>query len=287
MGPTGWRLWLAAIRPRTMVLAVSPVMAGMALAWGGYGAFDAPVLAATLAAAVAIQAGTNLWNDVADALRGGDPPLRLGPPRVTAQGWASPAQVRKFALFSFGLAVLCGLYLGWRGGWPIVALGAASLVAGWAYSAGPRPISHTALGEAFVIAFFGIAAVCGTLWLQAGAVDAAALVVGIAFGLPAAAVLMANNYRDVDADTLTGRRTLAIRLGDARSQLAYGTMMAVPFVLLAGLGHWLVLAAAPEAVRLIHAFRTTPRGPGFNCILAHTARCQLLMAALVALGVLL
>lgn len=279
--PTGWKLWLAAARPRTLSISVAPVIVGTALAWP---AFDSVVFAITLAAALLIQAGTNLWNDVGDAQRGADLPMRLGPPRVTALGWASPARVRRAAIGFFGLALLCGLFLAWRGGWPIAWLGLASLVAGWAYSGGKRPISYTPLGEVFVVAFFGIGAICGTLWLQAGTVTVSSVMVGAAFGLPAAAVLMANNYRDTEADTLSGRRTLAIILGRRGSLWAYGAMMLAAFALLAVLGHWLVLLALPEALRLIHRFRTQPRSPEFNRILAHTARCQLLMAVLFVLG---
>lgn len=285
--PTGWKLWLAAARPRTLVLAVAPILAGMALAWSRFGAFDGAILAVTLMAALLIQAGTNLWNDMGDALRGADLPMRLGPPRVTALGWASPAQVRAAAMLCFALALLCGLVLAWRGGWPIAWLGLASLVSGWAYSGGKRPLSHTPVSEVFVIAFFGIAAVCGTLWLQAGALTWDSVLVGTAFGLPAAAVLMANNYRDRDADLLGRRSTLAIVLGDRGAQAAYGILLMLPFPLLAVLGHWLVLAALPEAIRLVHCFVTTPRSPEFNRILAHTARCQLLMAVLFAVGAML
>ncbi|CAA7626611.1 1,4-dihydroxy-2-naphthoate octaprenyltransferase [Magnetospirillum sp. UT-4] len=285
--PTGWRLWLVAARPRTLSIAVAPVVLGAALAQGGWGAFRPLPLLATLLAALLIQAGTNLWNDVGDAIRGGDQPMRQGPPRVTALGWASPARVRAAASACFGLAGLLGLYLGWLGGWPVLALGAASLLAGWAYSGGPFPIAYTALGEAFVVAFFGVGAVAGTVWLQAEAMDAATLAAGFAIGLPAAAVLMVNNFRDLEPDRLAGRRTLAIRLGPDGARAVYAILMMAPLALLppAGAG-WPVLLAAPEAVRLILAFAREPRGPGFNRILAQTARYQLLLAGLAALGLL-
>ncbi|MBF0326826.1 MAG: 1,4-dihydroxy-2-naphthoate octaprenyltransferase [Alphaproteobacteria bacterium] len=289
--PTGWRLWLAAIRPRTLTIAVAPVLAGTALAWSGFGRLSPSVLAATLAGAVAIQAGTNLWNDLGDALRGGDQPLRQGPPRVTALGWAAPDRVRRAAMLCFALAGLVGLYLAAIGGWPILALGAASLAAGWAYSGGPRPIAYTALGELFVVAFFGLGAVAGTHWLQAGTLTAEVLVVGLALGLPAAAVLMANNYRDLEADRLVGRRTLAIRLGIDGSRVAYALMMLTPFPLMmaptAPDGGWVCLGAAPLAIRLIIDFATRPRGPAFNAILAATARFQVMLGVLAALGALL
>ena len=287
--PTGWRLWLLAMRPRTLTIAVAPVLAGAGWAWAEFAALRPLPLLVALLAALAIQAGTNLWNDLGDSLRGGDQPLRQGPPRVTALGWAGPERVRRAALCCFALAALGGVYLGAVGGWPILALGAASLLAGWAYSGGPRPIAYTALGEVFVVLFFGIGAVAGTVWLMADAVSWRTVLLGIAIGLPAAGVLMANNYRDLEHDRMVGRRTLAIRLGNDASKLAYAAFVLLPFpVLLSPLmpvGAWACLLAAPWAVRLLLAFAATPRGPAFNQLLAGTARYQLALAALLAVGV--
>ncbi|MGE5477307.1 MAG: 1,4-dihydroxy-2-naphthoate octaprenyltransferase [Bacteroidales bacterium] len=286
--PSGIRLWLAAIRPRTLLIAVAPVLAAAGLVLGQHHAVHVLPLLATLLGAVLIQAGTNLWNDVGDAVRGGDQPMRQGPPRVTALGWASPGRVRAAALSSYGAAALVGLYLAWVGGWPILALGVASLGAGWAYSGGPRPIAYTALGEVFVLLFFGLGAVGGTVWLQTGTLTPQALLLGVAIGLPACAVLMVNNYRDLEADRLVGRRTLAIRLGPDGAKAAYAGMVLAPFALLmapaAPEGGWVALAAAPLAVRLVLDFATTPRGPDFNRILGATARFQLVLAVLAALG---
>lgn len=287
--PTGWRLWLAAMRPRTLTIAVAPVLAGAGWAWAEFHVIRPLPLLVALLAALLIQAGTNLWNDLGDYLRGGDQPMRQGPPRVTALGWTTPERVRGAAQVCFALAALAGLYLGWLGGWPIIALGAASLVAGWAYSGGPRPIAYTALGEVCVIAFFGLGAVAGTVWLMADSLSMRTLLVGAAIGLPAAGVLMANNYRDMEHDRLVGRRTLAIRLGLDGSKLAYAAFVLLPFPLLLApvmpLGAWVSVLAAPWAVRLLLAFAATPRGPAFNALLAGTARYQLVLAALLAAGV--
>ncbi|WP_291721359.1 1,4-dihydroxy-2-naphthoate octaprenyltransferase [Magnetospirillum sp. 64-120] len=287
--PSGWRLWMLAMRPRTLTIAVAPVIAGAGWAWAEFAAIRPLPLLVALLAALLIQAGTNLWNDLGDSLRGGDQPMRQGPPRVTALGWASPERVRRAALCCFALAGLGGLYLGYVGGWPILALGAASLVAGWGYSGGPRPIAYTPLGEVFVVAFFGIGAVCGIVWLMADMVSWRSVVLGIAIGLPAAGVLMANNYRDLEHDRMVGRRTLAIRLGTESSKLAYAVFVLAPFPLLLvpampG-GAWLTLLAAPWALKLLLAFATTPRGPAFNALLAGTARYQLLLAVLLGVGV--
>ncbi len=284
--PSGWRLWWLAARPRTLTLSVAPVLAGAALAVGLGAAFRPAPMVAALAGAVLIQVGTNLHNDVADALKGGDLPSRTGPPRVTALGWASAAQVRTAALLCFALAALVGGFLVLVGGWPIAALGAASLLAGWAYSAGPWPISYGPLGEAFVVAFFGVGAVAGTAWLQTPVPSAAAAVLGVVVGLPAAAVLMANNYRDAEPDRAAGRRTLAILLGPAASRVVYAALMLLPFPLLASLppGAWAGLLALPLAVACIRDFARQPPGPAFNRILAATARCQLVLAAACGIG---
>ncbi|EME70901.1 1,4-dihydroxy-2-naphthoate octaprenyltransferase [Paramagnetospirillum caucaseum] len=289
--PDGWRLWLLAIRPKTLTISVAPVMTGSALAFADTGGLDPRPFAASLLGALAIQAGTNLYNDVGDALRGGDQPLRQGPPRVTALGWATPERVKRAALACFALAALVGLYLVWLGGWPIAVLGLASLLAGWAYSGGPRPIAYTPTGEAFVIAFFGIGAVGGTYYLQTLSLTGQSIMAGLAMGAVAAAVLLANNYRDMEPDRLAGRRTLAIRMGVEASKAAYGLLLLLPIAVLASplgpKGGWLCLGALPLALWLILRFATRARGAAFNAILASTARFQLVLAALVSLGVML
>lgn len=290
--PSGWRLWLLAARPKTLGLAVGPVVAGTALAWAeGAPRAWLPALAA-LTAALAIQAGTNLHNDAADFERGTDRPDRVGPLRVTAAGWATPSQVHGAAFAAFGLAFLLGIYLVAMGGWPIVAIGLASLAAGWAYSGGPRPISHTPLGELFVLAFFGLAAVGGSHWLQSGAVTALSLLGGTAVGLFAAAVLMVNNYRDVAGDTAAGRRTLAAVLGPAFARRAYAAMLLLPFALPPLLAHgplgrpgaWLAWAVLPWCLMLIRRLARLA-GAELNAVLAGTAKAGLGYALLLAVGV--
>ncbi|HFQ15039.1 MAG TPA: 1,4-dihydroxy-2-naphthoate octaprenyltransferase, partial [Rhodobacteraceae bacterium] len=162
------RLWIMAIRPRTLTIALVPVMTGSALAYYDSGHFRFAVFLATLLAALLIQAGTNLLNDAADFHRGGDGPDRIGPPRVTASGWIPAPRIAQAAFGCFALAGLAGLYLVWAGGWGIMALGILSLLAAYSYSNGPWPISYTSFGEVFVVAFFGLAAVGGTYYLHSG-----------------------------------------------------------------------------------------------------------------------
>jgi 1,4-dihydroxy-2-naphthoate octaprenyltransferase len=285
--------WWLASRPRTLTLAVAPVVVGSALAWAEAGVFAWPVALAAVLAAVLIQVGTNLHNDASDFLRGADPPERLGPPRATAQGWLAAPAVLLGSYVAFGLAFLLGLYLVVVGGWPILLLGVLSLLAGLAYTGGPRPIAYGALGELFVFLFFGVAAVAGTYYLHALHLSPAALAAGIALGGPAAAVLLLNNYRDVETDRRVGRLTLAARLGPRASRRLYAVLVLAPFALpavlhgVAGLaGAWLGWLALPAALGLVGALAEGAGGPALNRLLARTARLQLLYGGLLSLGLL-
>jgi 1,4-dihydroxy-2-naphthoate octaprenyltransferase len=288
--------WLAATRPRTLPIAAVPVLVGGALAWMDRGGLDLPVWGATLAAALLIQVGTNLHNDVADFERGVDhPQTRLGPPRATSQGWLSAAQVRRGAMASFGAAMGVGAYLVWVGGWPILLVGLCSMVAAWAYTGGPRPVAYTGLGEVFVFVFFGLVAVSGSYYLQIGGVAWSAVVAGAMIGSGAAAVLVVNNYRDLDNDRAVGKHTLAVRLGRRATQIEYGLLLLAPFLLLpllrggGGDGRWLVLplAVLPWAAYLLWRFITEPPGLVFNRLLAMTAQFQLGFGGLLCLALVL
>jgi len=288
-----WVVWWTAIRPRTLSIAATPVVVGCALAWADGAPHMWQVLLATLACALLIQVGTNLHNDVADFERGTDRPDRVGPLRVTAAGWVQPASVRRAARASFALALVLGLYLVVQGGWPILLAGLASLLAGWSYSGGERPISHTAWGEVFVLVFFGIVAVAGSHWLQHGDALVDALLCGAIVGLPAAAVLLVNNFRDVENDLRSGRRTLAARLGDLGSQRAYAAMVLLP-VALAGVlalqgrtGVLLVALAAPYAWSLLPRLQRSAGGAALNALLGATARLGLILGVLLSVGVFL
>ena len=290
---TSLQVWWTAIRPRTLSMGAVPVVLGSALAWAGGAAPLWPLFLATLACALLIQIGTNLHNDVADFERGADRPDRIGPLRVTAAGWATPSSVKRAAILCFGVALMLGLYLAWQGGWPILAIGVTSLLAGWAYSGGKHPISHGPLGELFVLVFFGLLAVAGSHWLQSGSASLSAWLGGAVVGLPAAAVLLVNNYRDRDADLRNGRQTLATRLGDAGAQSAFAVMVLLPFVLAVGVawlahtGALLTLLALPYALKLIPRLRRQASGAQLNWLLGATAKLGLLLGLLLSVGVFL
>lgn len=281
--------WFLACRPKTLSVSLSPVLVGTAVAWHDtHAILWLPLLAAALGAAF-IQIGTNLFNDVGDFLRGTDTPGRLGPRRATAEGWLTPGMVRAGAWLSFALAFGCGIYLVWHGGWPIVAIGLASLAAGWAYTGGPKPIAYGPLGEAFVFVFFGLVAVGGSYYLQTLSVTPMALIAATLVGIHAAAVITVNNYRDHDGDKANGKNTLAVRLGRPATRHVYTAEMLAPYALLpllADLG-WpaaLPLLSLPLAAKLIRRFHREAPGPVFNNILAATAGLQLLFALLLLLS---
>ena len=286
--------WWLAIRPKTLSVSLAPVLVGSSVAYAETGMIVWPPLLVALAAAMLIQIATNLHNDVSDFERGADGGDRIGPARAAASGWLTPAAVRRGAFAGFGLALLLGVYLVWYGGWPILLLGLASLLAGWAYTGGPRPIAYSALGELFVWLFFGLGAVMGSYYLQTLRLGWAAFVAASMVGLFAAAVIVVNNYRDLDSDRRIGKNTLAVRIGRAASRAEYSLMLALPYLLLpllaelTGAGGWLALPLLswPLAWSLWRRFRSEAPGPVFNRILAQTAQLQLLFSVLLSIGLL-
>jgi 1,4-dihydroxy-2-naphthoate octaprenyltransferase len=280
-------LWIRAARPRTLGISVAPILVGIAHAQATFGRLAwTPVVAATLSA-IAIQIATNLANDAADGAKGLDGPRRLGPPRMTGSGLMSPDEVRRGAVVATLLAVATGLVAVAYGGAPILSIGLASIIAAWAYSNGPRPISGTPLGELFVVAYFGVAAVAGIEWLAAGRVAPEAVLLGVAIGLPAAAVLTVNNHRDRVEDARNGRRTLAILVGPRGAVALYAAE------LLAAVGLAAIAAGTPAATLVLalllapaglaaHRLARLPIGRELNGRLAATAGFQLLLALALA-----
>lgn len=291
--PGAWRVGVAAIRPRTLSLAIAPVVLGSAIAWADGHALRLGAFVAALVCALLIQIGTNLHNDVSDFQRGNDDAARVGPVRVTAAGWVQPTTMVRASIACFALALLLGVYLVDVGGWPIFVIGLASLAAGYGYSGGPRPISHGAWGELFVLVFFGLVAVAGSHWLQAGVPSLDAWLGGAALGLPAAGVLLVNNYRDLEGDVASGRRTLVARLGREKSRYVYAALMLLPYALLLVLvargrpGVLLALLLLPQMVMLSVRLGARPPGAWLNDQLAASAKAGAMLGLLLAAGVLL
>lgn len=288
-----WHAWALAIRPRTLPAAAAGVIMGSALAWrDGLFRFDAMLVC--LMTALLLQIGSNLANDVFDFERGTDTAERLGPTRVTQAGMLTPSQVKIGMAVVFGLAGLLGLYLAWLGGWPILLVGLAAIVAAIAYTGGPFPLGYYGLGDLFVFLFFGLAAVAGTYYVQAGFVSAAAWWMAIPPGLMITAILVVNNLRDLESDRRAGKRTLAVRMGERGSKVQYLICMIFAYlvvlltILLGALPPLSLLAWAslPFAVRAAKVV-LTQKGRPLNAALAGTGQTALAFSLLFWLGLVL
>ena len=282
-----------AARPRTLPAAVAPVLVGTSLAIH-YGTFHPLAFIAALFGSMLIQVGTNLSNDYSDARRGADTDERIGPVRVTAGGLVPPRQVLIATYVTFAAAVLCGAYLIAVAGWALLAVGAASILAGVLYTGGPRPYGYDGLGEVFVFLFFGIVAVSGSYFVQRKGLPWEAFALAVPVGLLIASILVVNNSRDIDTDRRAGKRTLAVRLGRERTRALFAVMVAAAFVtswvpwFAGALSPWLLLtaAAAPIALGVVQTVRTHADGPSLNAALARTAKLALLFCLLLCAGVL-
>ena len=285
-------LLFIAARVKTLGLSLSPVAAGSWLA-AQTGAWNPVVMLAAMVAAAAIQIGTNLWNDAADGGRGTDGANRLGPPRMTGLGLLEAGTVRRAAVLAFGVAAVVGLWLAMVGGWPIVAIGLVSLGLGYFYSMGPRPLSHTALGEGLVVLFFGVIAVGGTVYLHGQPMTGMVLTMGVITGLPAAAVLLLNNHRDRALDQIAGRRTLAIVIGPKATRGLYAGLLVA--ALIGGIGmavsNVFGLLALLPAVGLAGVLGVmmgrTPISASLNRLIAGTVGFQVLLLLGIAGAMLL
>jgi 1,4-dihydroxy-2-naphthoate octaprenyltransferase len=292
--PSGVRIWLMAARPRTLPAAVAPVLVGTALA-GYLHVFHPLRFVAALLGAIFIQVGTNLSNDYSDARRGADAEDRLGPVRVTAGGLVPPKQVLVATYVSFGLAVLAGVYLIVVAGWLLLAVGVASILAGVAYTGGPRPYGYEGLGEVFVFLFFGIVAVAGSFFVEVKHLDWEAFALAVPVGLLAAGILVVNNIRDIDSDRRAGKRTLAVRMGRERTRTWFGVIVYLAFVLapvtwiFGPVKPWVLLPwlTLPLAAKVVRVVRNRTDGPSLNGALARSGMLQLAFCTLLAAGLLL
>ena len=287
------KIWIMASRVRTLPAAVAPVLVGTALP-ATTGTFRIGVFIAALLGALFIQVGTNLSNDYSDARRGADTEDRLGPVRVTAGGLVPPQQVLIATAVSFGLAVVCGIFLVIASGFELLIIGVLSIAAGILYTGGPRPYGYEGLGEIFVFLFFGIVAVAGSTFAQIESFPAEAFVLAVPVGLLASAILVVNNVRDLDTDSRVGKRTLAVRLGRSRTRnmfavMIYGAFLTAPLAAFgAGLDLWLFLCwlALPLAIKLVRTVRNHADGPTLNGALAATGQLQLVFCVLLSVGIL-
>lgn len=291
--PGTLRVWLLAIRPKTLPAAASSVIVGTALArWHG-GFAPGPALAA-LVIALLLQIGSNLANDVYDDERGTHTADRLGPTRVTHAGLLSRAQVKQGMAAVFVLAFTCGLYLVTVRGWLVLVIGIAAIISAIAYTGGPYPLGYHGLGEVFVFLFFGVAAVVGTYWVQTGETLPAAWLMSVPLGLLITGIIVVNNLRDIEQDREGGKRTVAVRIGAQATKWEYAACIALAYLVLAfGVAiAWLPVLALLALLSLPLALKPlwvvfTEAGRPLNAALAATGQLTLAFSVLFALALLL
>ena len=293
----GWRVWWLGARPRTLGAGLVPVIVGTAAA----GQVISWRFAAAALVAAGLQIGVNLANDYFDGVRGVDTHERVGPPRITQSGAASPRAVLGAALLSIAVAGSAGLALAIVTR-PVLVLvvGGLGIVAALLYSGGPRPYAGLGLGEVMVFVFFGLVATCGTTFVMVETVTAASWWCAVVMGLLAVAILEANNIRDITTDEAAGKRTLAVRLGEQHARALYGTMVVGAFGTIVagvlahllndsvGLTQWglVGLAAWPLAIQPLEAARIAS-GPDLIPVLVGTAKLHAATGLLLSLGLVL
>lgn len=293
---SGLRLWFTASRPRTLPAAIAPVLVGTAAAvQASSGEIKWLTFVAALIGSIFIQIGTNLSNDYSDARRGADTMDRLGPLRVTSAGLVAPRRVLTAAWLAFGVSILCGVYLIYEAGWVILAVGVASILAGVLYTGGPKPYGYAGLGEVFVFLFFGLVAVNGAFYVQLEELDWLPFGFSISVGLLSTAILVVNNFRDMETDRRAGKNTLAVKLGRKATRRIYlamisGSFLLVPLLLVLLDGPWqalLTLLAIPFAIGPTRAVTGKVDGPALNGALAGTGLLLAAFGLFCTLGLLL
>jgi 1,4-dihydroxy-2-naphthoate octaprenyltransferase len=280
--PTGISLWLAGARLRTLPAAVVPVAVGTAVAVGEGTDTQWWRGALALVVAVALQVGVNYANDYSDGVRGTDGQDRVGPLRLVGSGLVAPKRVKLAATLAFAIAGMTGAVLAFAVGPELFVIGALCLAAGWTYTGGPRPYGYLGLGEVFVFIFFGLVATIGTTYVLLERVEALAVWCSVTVGLWATALMVTNNLRDIPGDTLAGKQTLAVRLGDTKTRQAYALVHLVALVLAIVVAITLrvgaigALAAGPLAWFAIRDVRAGAAGPALIPVLGATGRAQML-----------
>jgi 1,4-dihydroxy-2-naphthoate octaprenyltransferase len=289
--PSTLRIWVLAARPNTLPAALAGVVVGLGAAIGVGVPFRLDTALGCVAVALLLQVVANFANDLSDFRRGADTPDRSGPMRVAAAGLVTERQLEVAIAITIGLAGVVGLWLAFVGGPVLIALGVLAVVAALAYTGGPWPYGYRGLGEVFVFVFFGLVAVIGTAYLQAGRLEPLFLGAAIPVGALTTAILVVNNLRDIPTDTAAGKRTLAVMLGRRWTAVEYEALLAValvvPVALVAG-GRtpWVLapLLVSPLAVPLQRTVRGYVEPRELNPVLKGTARLSLAYAVLFAVG---
>jgi 1,4-dihydroxy-2-naphthoate polyprenyltransferase len=279
--------WVIGARPRTLPAAMVPVAIGAGCAVGA-GSVTWWRVAVALVVGLALQVGVNYANDYSDGIRGTDD-ARVGPVRLVASGLKPPPAVKRAAFIAFGVAAVAGLALAVTTSWWLLPVGAAAIASAWFYTGGPKPYGYAGLGELFVFVFFGLVATIGTTYVAVERITGLSVVMGCAAGCLSCAMLVINNLRDIPSDAAAAKRTLAVRLGDARTRWLYVGLLLAAFVLVVVAAAWrpwvlVALLAAPLVVAPVRTVRAGARGPGLIPVLGATGRLQLVFGVLATVG---
>ena len=285
------KIWIEAARPKTLWASIAPVIIGTAMAYSD-GKWDPVIAMLTVLSAMMIQIGTNYANDYYDYFKGADTKERIGPVRATGSGLVKPEVMKKAFLMAFGLAIVFGLYLITRGGWPILIIGTFSVLFGLLYTGGPFPLGYKGLGEIFVLIFFGPVAVGGTYYLQTLDINLIVILAGLSPGLISTALLTVNNLRDIHTDEKAGKRTLAVRFGPIFARIEYLLSILIaclmPLILLImDPAHPYSLAAVLVIILAGHPLKAVlfeEISPELNNVLARTGKILLFYSLVFSLG---
>jgi 1,4-dihydroxy-2-naphthoate octaprenyltransferase len=289
--PGSREAWVLAMRPRTLPVSIGPVLVGTAVAFSAGSLRLGPAIAAALGALL-LQIGSNFANDAFDFEKGADTETRIGPPRAAQLGLLSASALKRGMVVVFALATLCGVYLSWVAGPVILVVGAISIVAAIAYTGGPWPLGYHGLGDVAVFLFFGFVAVVVTAFVQTSTVHPLAVVAAIPVGALATAILVVNNLRDVDADRIVGKRTLAVRIGRRGARFEWAALVGAAYLmtfvpmLAMDEAAWVLLPwlSAPRALSLWRVIRANEEGSVLNEALAGTAQLGFSFSLLFAIG---
>ena len=284
-------VWLLALRPKTLPVAVAPIIVASAMAWADDRFHLAAALVA-IACALLITIGTNLCNDYADFVRGADTEDRKGPLRVTQAGLIAPQTVKMATFLVYALATVLGMYLVYRGGWPVLVIGFTSILAGISYTAGPWPFGYKGLGDLFVLVFFGPVAVGGAYYVQVLAITSDVIIAGLAPGLLATAILTVNNIRDIEEDRTAAKKTVVVRFGRKfgiglwAGCVGVAILIPLGLILLTGNHIWAGLAALIliPAIKILYSLVTIKDLSRLNPYLGQTALLLLMYSIIFALG---
>jgi 1,4-dihydroxy-2-naphthoate octaprenyltransferase len=284
--------WIDGARSRTLPAAVAPVLVGTSIA-EFEGSFRPLIALLALVVSLALQVGVNYANDYSDGIRGTDE-NRVGPVRLVGQKLATPNEVRRAAVIAFGISAIAGLGMVLLSQvWLLIPIGVAAIAAAWFYTGGSKPYGYAGYGELFVFVFFGLVAVAGTSASQTGQVSALALIGGVACGALSTSILVANNLRDIPTDELTGKRTLAVRLGDAKTREFYRACIVIGFFMPLAMNFtetgpesaFIGLFAILSARRPLQAVRNGAIGSDLIPVLGDTARMLLLFAGMLSVAI--